>query len=301
MTKAKDLVGAKYARLTVVSRNHDTRENCREAYWNCLCDCGNASMIVVRTASLTTGQTKSCGCFQKEQSSKASTTHGMSNTSEYCIWAGIIARCCNPSNNAYPRYGGRGIVVCERWRNSFENFYTDMGPRPTPEHSIDRVNNDGNYEPGNCRWATDIEQANNKRTNVIVGESGLTLAQIADGSSIGYKNIHQRLSRGMCLEDALSTELREAKKYTHDGETLTLSEWSDKLGIQVTTLEYGLNKGWEFSKVFGEPVNKVRKYSVRGGDYTISELSETFKIPAWKLYQRMGRDGMTAEEAVSKP
>lgn len=300
MAKAKDLVGEKYHRLTVVSRNYDPRENnSREAYWNCLCDCGNTT--VVRTASLSLGNTKSCGCLQREQTSKASTTHGMSNTVEYHIWAGIISRCRNPSNNAYPRYGGRGITVCDRWLNSFENFYADMGPRPTPEHSIDRVNNDGNYEPGNCRWATDIEQANNKRNNIIVGESGLTLAQIAAGSSIGYKNLHQRLSRGMCLEDALSTELREAKKYTHDGVTLTLSEWSDKLGIQVTTLEYRLNKGWELSKVFGEPISMVRKYSVNGVDYTISELSETFKIPAWKLYQRMGRDGMTAEEAVLKP
>jgi hypothetical protein len=124
--------------------------------WHCRCDCGNEA--VVPGFELRTGQIRSCGCLLKE----ATTKHGMSGTPEFFIWWGMQDRCMRTTTAYYDRYGGRGISVCKEWRDSFAAFYRDMGPRPSPKHSLDRVNNDGNYEPGNCRWATKKEQAANR-------------------------------------------------------------------------------------------------------------------------------------------
>lgn len=138
------------------------------------------------------GHTSSCGCLRRE----TLRTHGLSRSvPEYCVWECMIARCRNPSRSWFHLYGGRGISVCERWLN-FENFLADMGPRPTPDHSLDRVNNDGNYEPGNCRWATRIEQANNTRINKRVEFEGQTKS-VAEWSRL------YGLSRGI-----LSSRLR---------------------------------------------------------------------------------------------
>src|SRR3990167_4007614 len=133
--------------------------------WLCLCECGNQKEIEKRL--LTSGKSRSCGCLHSEMLAARSTTHGASKTRTYRIWNGMIGRCANQNHHAYSRYGGNGVVVCDRWL-SFENFLADMGEAPHGL-SIDRYpNNGGNYEPGNCRWATLVEQANNKTTNRIV-------------------------------------------------------------------------------------------------------------------------------------
>jgi hypothetical protein len=126
----------------------------------------------------------SCGCFQQEQASKANTTHGDSRrngkrTPEYQAWTGMIKRCSNPSEIGFRHYGGRGIKVCERWRHSFPNFLADMGRKPSPKHSIERNDNDGNYEPSNCRWATQKEQIHNKR-HPRYSESNAKLLQLLE-------------------------------------------------------------------------------------------------------------------------
>lgn len=156
---AADLTGSKFHRLTVIERV--AQDGKGPVKWLCRCNCGKE--IVVESYQLTTGGTKSCGCLRVENFVGMSTKHGMRKAPEYNSWDAMIQRCCNPNTKRYHYYGGRGITVCERWRNSFENFYADMGPKPTPKHSIDRINNDGNYEPGNCRWATQSEQNFNTR------------------------------------------------------------------------------------------------------------------------------------------
>lgn len=128
----------------------------------CKCICGK--IVVIRKQKFTSGHTKSCGCLQKEKTSELSKTHGMSYTSEYKIWAGMLTRCTNKKAINYQNYGGRGIGVCERW-NDFSNFLQDMGIRPSKNHSLDRIDNNDNYYKDNCKWSTKIEQCSNKRVN----------------------------------------------------------------------------------------------------------------------------------------
>ena len=152
-----DIAGKKFGRLTVL--NFISVDKGRNSRWLCLCDCGNSKIIC--QAALSRGSTKSCGCLNREIAKERKLTHGKSSTKEYETWANMLGRCLNRTHPSYNNYGGRGIKVCEQWLK-FENFYADMGDKPEGL-SIDRINNDGNYELGNCRWATKSEQAYNRR------------------------------------------------------------------------------------------------------------------------------------------
>ncbi len=132
--------------------------------WLCECDCGKTG--VVGTGILKSGRSASCGCLQKERVGASAATHKLSKTPLYQIWAGMIQRCENSKASQFHNYGGRGITVCGRWRSSFEAFLDDVPARPSNKHSLDRIDNNGNYEPGNVRWATMLEQSNNTRKNV---------------------------------------------------------------------------------------------------------------------------------------
>lgn len=212
-----DLTGQRFTRLTVLGRAGLTGN--RHPAWRCRCDCGN--ITVVGGGELRTGNTRSCGCYRRdvmpELSRKNSTTHGHSVGSlanEFRIWVGMIMRCTNPKDTSYSNYGGRGIVVCERWR-SFDDFIADVGPRPSRRHSIDRhPNNDGDYEPANVRWATDVEQARNKRNNRILIVRGvrMTLSEAVLISPLKTAaSIHARLRRGWPEESAVLAPLRTPK------------------------------------------------------------------------------------------
>lgn len=293
----KDLTGKRFGRLVVIDRNPENTST-RTARWNCLCDCG--SKCVAIGVTLTRGTKQSCGCLQKERTSEANRTHGMSKTAEYNIWCGLIARCFNQNDPAYYKYGGRGITVCKRWLNSFMDFYQDIGPRPGPEYSVDRYpNNDGNYEPGNCRWATPTEQANNTRSNRIVelNNTQYTIAELARELSIPAKTIHSRLSQGKELDNGLLSEVHKVQTYTVNGKTLTVPEWSSLLGVDAKALRYRLNNGWPLDKVFTS-LTGPKVHSFNGGLHTLREIAELVQIPYWKLHQRMNRDKMTLEEAV---
>lgn len=196
-TPRKNVQGCVFGKLTVIQFSGFT-VNGSEAVWLCQCDCGAIKNI--RWASIRSGTT-SCGCLRIA----AITKHGMHAHDLYPTWSGMIARCHNTNSKDYARYGGRGIVVCDEWKNSFDAFVLDIGSRPSSLHSIDRIDNDGPYCKRNCQWATVSEQANNRRTNTILtvlGES-MTIAQWSRRIGISSETILARLKSGVSASDAI--------------------------------------------------------------------------------------------------
>lgn len=199
-----NLKGEVFGRLTVIEKGdpHFTKSGHRRVMWVCLCECGNTTSVW--TAKLRNGHTRSCGCLHKDGVKEFALTHGHKKdgktTKEYRAWASMKNRCNNPNNSKYPIYGGRGIAVCERW-GEFVNFLEDMGVAPTPKHSIDRIDTNGNYEPSNCRWATPQEQANNLRTNVVLEYGGekMTITEWAERLATTRATIRMRLRRGWSI------------------------------------------------------------------------------------------------------
>ena len=202
MGRLKDETGNVYGRLTVVARAANHRIYVR---WDCVCQCGRRA--VVRGVDLRLGHTQSCGCLARERGRK----HGHAGrivSREYQTWRDLRSRCNNPRCDHYGNYGGRGIRVCRRW-SKFENFLADMGPRPKGM-SLDRIDNAGNYEPGNCRWATDEEQSRNTRANVHLTFRGRTqcAADWADELGVKRSTLFSRISSGWSIERALMTPPR---------------------------------------------------------------------------------------------
>lgn len=194
--RMEDISGSSFGRLTVVRYSH---KKGAKFMWLCRCECGKQS--IVSRSDLTTGHTASCGCLLIETTRARSITHGETAngkvSKEFLTWCSMIGRCRRPSCKFYYRYGGRGIKVCKRW-NSFDNFLADMGRRPSPRHSLDRINNDGDYTPSNCRWATKMQQASNTSRNHWVSAFGVrkTLSQWSRRYGLGIPVIIRRLKMG---------------------------------------------------------------------------------------------------------
>lgn len=175
--------------------------------WCYICDCGNQGIVAQRSLSDPKHPQQSCGCFQREQFIERQTKHGGYGTPEYTSWNSMKDRCRNSNNKKFCSYGGRGITVCKRWMDSFENFLGDIGNKPSPAHSIDRIDVNGNYEPVNCRWATKKEQSRNRRNNryeVFRGESRL-LVELCEEVNIKYDLVLRRIDAlNWTLENALT-------------------------------------------------------------------------------------------------
>lgn len=195
--KKNDLTGHRFNRLVVMYESSE-RTKSGKVQWICKCDCGNET--ITTSAHLLSGHTKSCSCLQKEVVRRIdNSTHKMVRTPTYNAWLGMKSRCYNKSNVSYQSYGEKGIIVCKRWLNSFENFLSDMGERPSSKHSLDRIDNDGNYSKENCRWADVYTQANNKSTNVFIecfGETK-TLKEWARTLKISYNKLSKMHRKGV--------------------------------------------------------------------------------------------------------
>ncbi len=200
MSNFIDLTGQVFGDLTVIERVYPVQK-WHIVWWSCVCSCGNKRNV--RSQDIRTRRTRSCGKHSRRNPDAAS------YQPEYAIWRGLINRCENPNVHAFRHYGGRGIKVGKSWRYSYANFLADMGSRPSPKHSVERINNNGNYEPGNCKWATPQEQGNNRRNTRRVFYRGvnMTLAHAVRlaGSVIHIEAAWIRLQWGWPSEKALET------------------------------------------------------------------------------------------------
>lgn len=207
MGKFIDLAGKKFGRLTVERLAGKGKDG--GMLWDCSCDCGGKK--IARGKGLRYGFIKSCGCISSEIVISRNKTHGLSHDPEYNIYCGIKNRCYNKNHHTYKRYGGRGITMCDRWINSYENFIADMGRRPVGDYSIDRIDNDGSYSPENCRWATRSEQGNNRSQNHRITFMGvdMTMKQWSEYTGINNTTLSSRLKCGWSIKDALLTPVRK--------------------------------------------------------------------------------------------
>lgn len=186
--KPHDLAGRRVGRLTVVSFS-GSRGGKR--MWRCLCDCGKETLS--SAGNLVSGRSSSCGCAAKEKTIARSTRHGGSHSPEYAAWRNMLARCECPGSSSYPRYGGAGISVCPEW-HSFEQFLSDLGPRPTSRHSVDRIDNSRGYEPANCRWSTPSQQAGNRKGSILV-EFGGAVCPLKEACAVSGADYRRALYR----------------------------------------------------------------------------------------------------------
>ena len=210
MSELIDLTGKRFGKLVVLKRVENNMH--RQPQWECLCDCGNKTIVVGQ--KLRKGITKSCGCLVYEQ--KARMTHGMTGTVLHNRWLNMKSRCFNPKNKRYARYGGRGITVCPEWMD-FSNFYEwSMANGFSENLSLDRIDNDKGYSPENCRWANPKQQSNNTSRNVKICYNGeeKTLSEWCELLNLDYKLIHGRIHQsGMTFEEAITNPLVEYRSH----------------------------------------------------------------------------------------
>ncbi len=198
------LYGKRYGMLLVVGYAGDAR-------WSCMCDCGEA--FEAHGSHLRGSETRSCGCLSRALAASRATTHGKCYSREYSTWCGMKVRCTSPNNKDYPKYGGCGITVCDRWLDSFESFHDDMGDRPEGT-SLDRIDNDGNYTPENCRWATPSEQSSNRSTTrLITRADGISRTASAWSLSLGGVTalVYSRMKAGWCTECAITRPVQTGR------------------------------------------------------------------------------------------
>ena len=247
MTPRSDMVGRVFGKLTVVAFSHYHRQPSGKlvSLWACRCICGGDKITTGQ--NLLRGDTVSCGCASANQ-----VIHGLKGTPTYNSWKSMKTRCLNQRSNNWQRYGGRGIVICERWL-SFPNFLADMGERPEGT-SLDRIDNNGPYEPGNCRWATREEQANNTSQNIFADWGGQrkTATQLARMLGLNNKRVSKHVKRRFEVDPwtfcaGVSTPPRLLE---HNGRRQSLKAWARELGVTPKTLRRRLER-WPLAEALG--------------------------------------------------
>lgn len=244
-----NLLGQRFGRLRPIKEA--PRDAAGHIKWECLCDCGNTTIVGGGDLRRKHHSTKSCGCLIVERNKELSTTHGKTRSKTWKSWNSMNSRCNNPHVKGYQYWGGRGVSICERWR-SFENFLADMGER-LPGTSLDRwPNKDGNYEPNNCRWATCKQQARNTTANVLLTYRGATvdLMTLADQTGIPHHRIRSRLSNGHTDEEAITmphhsrrgqmTAIEENQLLRLQNEGMSTREIAQRTGIPKSTVQANL-------------------------------------------------------------
>ena len=287
--KIEDLTGKQFGSLTVLERKGSDKDG--RAVWLCRCgECGNLTEATGR--ALRTGLKKSCGCLVKKINSEMRKTHGETKAKLYGVWNNMKDRCYNKNSKSYHNYGARGIIVCEEWINSYENFSTWAKANGYEEGlSIDRINVNGNYEPSNCRWVTIKEQANNTRFNVYITYQGKTqtMKQWAQELGLNYWTVQARhLDHPKMTPEELFAGVREYNKFTYMGETLSLIEWSKKLDIPMGTLYCRLDRDRNISmeKLFERGDKRSAKLTYKGETKSISKWCKEFNLPYTKIKNR---------------
>jgi len=263
MESKKDLTGQKFFCWTVIKLSFRIG---KKSYWECRCDCG--TIRVVQEYDLKNKEGQTCGCLKNKGkpkkikiTHKINELHGMSSWPEHKVWRNMKGRCYNRNDQAFADYGGRGIEVCESWRNSFTNFITDMGRRPSSDYSIDRIDNDKNYEKGNCKWSTHSQQAGNRRKKRILTFDGksLTLAQLARIAGIKYNKLLQRLNENWPSKPAAIVP----KVYKIDN-TMIGKRFNRLVVLEFSHRNSGGQKYWKTICDCGK-IKVIRQNHLRGG------------------------------------
>lgn len=251
-TKPIDMSGKRYHSLVAVKPVGKMMNG--NIKWLFVCDCGEECEI--DGYAVRTGKQISCSACGAERSKFASITHGMSESDEFKIWTDMNTRCYNENSTSYSNYGGRGIQLCERWKNSFEAFFADMGKRPSKGHSIDRKDVNGDYSPENCKWATAAEQAKNKRNNVLITIDGETriLSDWAKHFGVFTSTASLRYKRGYRGIDVFKSTVCMV---SFNGIEDTIAGWSKRTGIKKTTIFARLKvHNWPVERALTEGAKK---------------------------------------------
>lgn len=244
-----DISGQAFGRLVAIRRDKSGRG---DGFWLCRCECGEE--VSIRTHALRIGNTKSCGCLQRElvrQVGYDNRRHGMSKTWLHNLWTDMRNRCQNANNHAFADYGGRGIRVYPAWNESFERFASDIketiGNRPSAKHSLDRIDNNGNYEPGNVRWATKKQQSQNTRScrHITFRGETKTLSEWSRITGVPSTTIGKRLDLGWPVEKAFKSGSQHEVQVEFMGRTQSIRQWADETGIKYSTLHARIMRmGW---------------------------------------------------------
>lgn len=289
----KNLEGLRFGRLLVIKKS--VIDVNQKTSWCCQCDCGNVKDIPEYSLIRNTRPTLSCGCLHKE----AVTKHGYRHMPEYNIWRGMMDRCYNQKNANYFRYGGRGIVMSNEWRENFEAFYKDMGPRPGPEYSIERIENDKGYYKGNCKWATKKEQANNRGNSkqYIYRGKSQNLEDWCKELGLNFNTIYSRISKGWSFKHAITISVNEhlVSRYTYNDRDMTLHEWCAELGLNYPTIWYRIKKGMSFEEAITKPTRI--SYEHKGETKNLAEWCRILDLKYSTIQDRLNR-GIPFDKAI---